>query len=201
LASDTVALIDAIDAGPVHIIGHDWGAMVGYAVAAIYPNRVRTLTSLAVPHPGAFMKSLLSSTQALRSWYMLAFQLPGIPEAVIRKWPDRFVRGLESTGQAHENAVRDTEFINKNGITTTLNWYRAIPLTDPRTVKDKVTVPTLHVYGAKDGAIARRGAELNGEFIVAPYTLKILENTSHWIPEEEPGEVVRLFKEMVSAFG
>jgi pimeloyl-ACP methyl ester carboxylesterase len=199
LAADVVALIEAVDAGPVHLVGHDWGAVVAYAVAGVAPDRVRTLTTLSVPHPGAFLRSMLTSTQAFRSWYMAAFQLPGVPEWLIRRFPQQFVRALESTGQTHDRAVRDTQAIIRAGITATLDWYRALPLTDPRGIQAPVTQPTLHVYGARDTALTRVGAELNARFVTGPYRLAVLEEVSHWIPEEVPATVVELFRDHVAS--
>ena len=191
LAADTIALIDAIGTGSVHLVGHDWGAVVAYAVTGSAPEQVRTLTTLAVPHPSAFTRSMFSSSQALRSWYMAFFQLPALPEFMIRRWPQRFVRLLESSGQTHERATRDTESLIRSGITTTLNWYRALPLADSRL--GQMAVPTLHIYGARDSALTRKGAELTGRFVTGPYELQILEDASHWIPEEAPDTVAELF--------
>ena len=199
IAADTIALIDAIDAGPVHLIGHDWGAAVGYAVAAAAPDRLRTLTTLAVPHPGAFVRSMTRSGQALRSWYMAAFQLPVLPELFIRRDPGRFIRALESTGQTHDRAARDAEFLVRTGITTTLNWYRAIPFVAPWRSAGPVTVPTLHVYAAGDTALTLAGAELNARFVTARYTLRVLPGVSHWIGEEVPDLVADLFRQHVAS--
>ena len=195
VAGDAAALVDAVGRGPVHVIGHDWGAAAAYALAAAAPDRVRTLTTLAVPHPGAFLRSMVTSDQLLRSWYMGFFQLPALPEYLIRNHPDRFVRALESTGQTHQRAVRDIDFVIRAGISTTLNWYRAIPLSDPRATRQPITVPTLHVYGTADGVLASQGAALNGRFVTGRYHLEVLEGVSHWIPEEVPDTVVRLFLE------
>jgi pimeloyl-ACP methyl ester carboxylesterase len=195
VAADAAALIDAVGRGPLHVVGHDWGAAAAYALAAAAPDRVRTLTSLAVTHPGAFLRSLVASDQLLRSWYMAAFQLPALPEYLIRAFPDRLVRALEASGQTHQRAVRDVDFLIAAGITTTLDWYRAIPLGDPRAARTPVTVPTLHVHGTADRALAGKGAELNARFVAAPYRLEVLEGVSHWIPEEVPDTVVELLLE------
>lgn len=193
VAGDAAALVDAIGHGPVHVVGHDWGAAVGYALAAAAPDRVRTLTSLAVSHPGAFLRSLFTSDQLLRSWYMGFFQVPALPEYLIRNHPARLVRALEATGQTYDRAARDVDFLIRAGITTTLNWYRAIPFSDPGAARAPIAVPTLHVYGTADGALSRAGAEGNGRFVTGPYRLEVLDGVSHWIPEEVPDTVVRLF--------
>ena len=64
----------------MHLVGHDWGAVVAWYVAQRFPDRLHTLTALSVPHPAAFLKAVATSRQALASWYMLFFQLPWIPE-------------------------------------------------------------------------------------------------------------------------
>src|SRR5215217_5260440 len=78
---DVLALLDAAGLESAHVVGHDWGAGVGWALAAWHPERVRTLTVLSVPHPGAMAKA--TSDQALRSAYMAAFQVPVLPEQAL----------------------------------------------------------------------------------------------------------------------
>ena len=80
LVEDVRALIDASGAQRVHLVGHDWGAAVAWAVAAEIPERLASLTTMSVPHPVAFLKSMATSRQALASWYIFFFQLPRIPE-------------------------------------------------------------------------------------------------------------------------
>ena len=48
-----------------------------------HPGRVISLAALSVPHPQAFTQALISSSQAARSWYMAAYQLPWLPERVL----------------------------------------------------------------------------------------------------------------------
>ena len=80
LAADVVALIDRL--GPdakAHVVGHDWGAVVAWALALRHAKRVHTLTAVSVPHPAAYVDGLLRG-QLVKSWYMAAFQLPFVPE-------------------------------------------------------------------------------------------------------------------------
>ena len=44
---------------------------------------MRTLTALSVPHPAAMARAMVTSDQALRSYYMVAFQLPFLPERLL----------------------------------------------------------------------------------------------------------------------
>ena len=88
LVDDIVALIDASGAEKVHLVGHDWGALVAWAFASRHPERLHTLTAVSVPHPKAFAWAMPRG-QILKSWYMAAFQLPALPERFL---PSR--RGL-----------------------------------------------------------------------------------------------------------
>ena len=80
LAADVAALIDEVG-GSAHVVGHDWGAAAAWTVAGLHPDQVRTLTAVSVPHPAAFMKSMVKSDQLLKSYYMALFQLPFLPGA------------------------------------------------------------------------------------------------------------------------
>lgn len=84
LVEDVVELIKHCGATRTAIVAHDWGAAVAWAVAQKYPERVSKLAVLQVP-PAAVWRANLSLRQLLRSWYMLFFQLPSIPEWVIRR--------------------------------------------------------------------------------------------------------------------
>ncbi len=185
LVADVVALADA-SGGPVHLVGHDWGAAVAWAVSAAHPDRVRTLTSVSVPHPKAFARSLLTSDQALRSWYVLAFQPPGLVETVARRAPRVMSRLLRSSGLDEAGVARfHEEIVGYGALPGALGWYRAMPLM-PFTPVGRVRVPTTHVWSDGDTALARRGAELTGDHVEAPYVLRILEGITHWVPTQAP---------------
>src|SRR5215212_11289271 len=81
--ADVLALLDAAGLPSAHVVGHDWGGVVAWALGAWHPDRVRTLTALSVPHPTAMQKAFLTSDQGLRSYYMGLFQLPLLPERLL----------------------------------------------------------------------------------------------------------------------
>lgn len=184
LVADVVALIDQAGLGPVHVVGHDWGAVVAWGIAAERPDRIRTLTALSVPHPAAFLRAMLTSRQILLSWYMFAFQLPWIPERMIAS--DGYgYRALLSSGQAPDRAKRDLESMrDRSRARGALNWYRAMFLASPGSVTGKVRVPTLFVWSDGDTAIGPVGPELTARFVDGPYTYEVLHGVSHWIPDE-----------------
>ncbi|MGY0498096.1 alpha/beta fold hydrolase [Nocardia sp. FBN12] len=199
LVDDVVALIDDIDRGPVHLVGHDWGAMVAWSLAAARPELVRTLVTVSVPHPGAFARSMISSDQVLRSFYMALFQLPVLPERVMRTRAGVLDRMLAKTGMTADAIARvHTEIIDTGALTTALNWYRALALITPRAVTERVTVPVTHVWSTGDTALTRRGAELAGEFVTGDYRLAVLDG-SHWLPEERPDELAVLVAERIES--
>ncbi|AOW93058.1 alpha/beta hydrolase [Rhodococcus sp. WMMA185] len=184
LQQDVVTLIDQAGLGPVHLVGHDWGAVVAWDVAAARPDLVRTLTALSVPHPAAFVRALLTSNQIVKSWYMFAFQFPWIPERLMSE-NGLVYRKLRASGQSASAAHRDLEPMQDRARARgALNWYRALPFAAFRLSSGKVRVPTLFVWSDGDIAIGPVGPELSSRFVDAPYTYEVLREVSHWIPDE-----------------
>jgi pimeloyl-ACP methyl ester carboxylesterase len=187
LVADAVAVIDeVVGVGvPVHVVGHDWGAAVAWTLAARHPDRVRTLTAVSVPPPGAFLRALLTSRQGLASWYMYFFQLPWLPERLLGS-PARVAVMLRRIGQGREAARRDAAFMAEPGrLTAALNWYRAMFLAPP--AKDpKVAAPTRFVWSDHDDALTRQCTLHAADHVAGPYEFVELRGLSHWIPDEAP---------------
>jgi pimeloyl-ACP methyl ester carboxylesterase len=186
LVADVVALLDAVGLERAHIVGHDWGGAVAWALGADHPARVTSLTVLSTPHPGALARAMRSSDQALRSSYIGLFQLPLIPEALLLARDASLLKAaLRRSGLPSARAEAYAQRQQRPGaLTAALGWYRAVPL-GRGTVGD-VTVPTRFVWGAKDAALGPRAAELTGEHVVGPYRFDRLDHASHWLPEVHP---------------
>lgn len=200
LVADIAALIGEIGRGPVHLVGHDWGAAVAWSLAAARPELVRTLVSVSVPHPGAFLRSLVSSDQLIRSYYMALFQLPVLPERLLSARPAVLHRALAKTGMSEDAIARvRTEVIETGALTGALNWYRAMALGSPRAVTARVAAPVTHVWSTGDGALSRRGAELAEQYVGGDYRLAVLDGASHWLPEERPDELAELIVERIES--
>lgn len=198
LTADVLALADAAGAERVHVVGHDWGAVVAWGLANAHPDRVLTLSALSVPHPAAFLRAVGTSRQFVESWYMYAFQLPWLPERMFSgpKGRARFERFMVGGGQSRERAARDAAaMIDGGALPTAINWYRAIGLADPRRTRTRTRVPTLFVWSDGDRYIARTAAERCGDWVDGPYRFETLPGVSHWIPEEAPDRLTELLLE------
>jgi pimeloyl-ACP methyl ester carboxylesterase len=196
LTGDVVALADAAGVERFHVVGHDWGGGVTWALASNHASRLRTATSLATPHPRAMIKSLLRG-QLLKSWYMVMFQLPVLPELAVNN--KRFVSQLVASGLPEEYVDDYARLMAQPGAARgALNWYRAVPLSSPDRIGD-VSVPTMYVYGTGDFALGRAAADATADYVTGPYRYEVLDGVSHWIPEEIPEVVAQLVLEFVAA--
>lgn len=200
LAEDIVALIDDHNLGPVHLVGHDWGAVVGWQLAAAFPDRLTTFTAVSVPHPLSFVRAALTSDQLLRSWYTVLFQIPWIPERMLSR-PNGFVfRRLVAAGQtpdrARRNLAKMADYATAHG---SLNYYRAAGGSNASLAK-KITVPTLMVGSDNDVAISPVGAQQTAKYVSGPYSLEVMSGVSHWIPDEAPDELTELILRHISKY-
>ena len=169
------------------MVGHDFGGWVAWALACEYPERLRTLTVLSTPHPLAMRWALLHSTQALQSWYMVVFQIPGLAEtllapggpmwrAMVRGMPAAHVAALRRAhagqGRAHQCAqlVPGTAAGDRPAV---------------RRLVRRVTLPTMYVWGEKDPALARPAAEATARYVSGDYRFEAIR-AGHWIPETRP---------------
>lgn len=186
VVNDLVALLDAAGLDRAHVVGHDWGGFVGWAMACEHPERLLTLTSVSTPHPAAVKGSLLNSTQALRSWYMGLFQVPRVAEFLLA--PGAPVWGAMVRGMPREHVERyAARMADPAARSAALGWYRAIPreLAAPSVAWSKVSVPTLYVWGERDPALLRPAAEATADFVTGPYRFEPIR-AGHWIPETRP---------------
>lgn len=191
LVSDVVALIDRVG-GPVHLVGHDWGAAVGWAVAARHPERVRTWTAVSVPHPAAFTRAMKEPAQRRRSRYMAYFNVPLLPELSARSAGGRFDQSLRKSGMSADEVARfRAEIVEYGALPHALGWYRALPLTKPGSTDHPVSVPTTLVWSTRDVAITRIGVDGTERWVTGPYELVVLDDVSHWIPTHAPDAVAQ----------
>jgi pimeloyl-ACP methyl ester carboxylesterase len=206
LANDVVGLIDAAGVEKCFLAGHDWGAAVAWWVALRYPERLEKLAILNVPHPAVMTQTLSSSLSQLRkSWYMFFFQIPLLPEAILRNNDWAYAAGmLRRSGKSGSFSDADIEQYRRawwweDAFTSMLNWYRAaLQMPPDLTGNMHVHVPTLMLWGANDIALGREMAQPSIE-LCDHGKLVLFENTSHWIQHDKAAAVNKHLLEFFGA--
>ena len=199
LAADVLGLIDESGRQKACLVGHDWGGLVAWWVAVTHPGRVERLVVLNAPHPVAFRRAILSSPrQLLRSWYILAFQIPWLPETFARlgNWNAlaNVLRSSSRPGTFPDTTIDEYRraWSEPGAITAMIHWYRAAFRRPPARPPDlRVKAPTLILWGARDRFLSRSVAEASLALCEAG-RLEFIEEATHWVQHEEPDRVNRL---------
>jgi len=186
LVQDVLDMADQLGAPRFHVVGHDWGAVVAWALAALAPERTITLTAVSIPHPDAFAQELADpeSCQAQASAYF-DFLISPASEAALLANDAAQLRALYS--ELGEDAVNEYLRVlgTEEALSAAINWYRA-NIADRQIAPGpagSTTVSTVFIWSDGDAAVCREGAEATEQFVAAPYRFEILEGVSHWVPE------------------
>jgi pimeloyl-ACP methyl ester carboxylesterase len=200
LDRDVLALLDAAGVDRVDVVGHDWGGLVAWDLAARYPERVRSVASLSTPHPRAVGDAMLHSTQLLHSWYIGFFQLPWLPEEAFSRGRGRpGARALERAGLDSATAQRyAVRFATPGAMTGPINWYRALPY-ERKDRTPNVGVRSLYVWSDGDRFLTRAAAERTANYVTGPYRFEILVGQNHWLPTNAAGLIAPLLLEHLAA--
>ena len=204
LADDTLGLMDALGYEKINLIGHDWGAIAAWALAIWHPGRLHKLGILNVPHPAVALNFLRRGDpeQLRRSWYFFTFQIPWLPEYLLRRddWR-RTVLALRGSGKIHTFKNEDITEYKKawsrpGALTAMLNWYRAARYL-PKLLKDtRVGVPTLLIWGMQDKALSHRMARPSIDYCEHG-RLVFFEDATHWVQHDEAEAVNQLLIEFL----
>lgn len=199
LISDVQGFADALSRQRFHLVGHDWGAFVGWEFAAKHTDRLQSLSTLSTPHPDAFFNAIESDEdQKQRSRYIGVFRTPGgVAESLFQSDDYQRLRGVYqgklSTSAISENIRRLAE---PGALTSALNWYRALNL---EVRIGKISVPTLYIWGSQDLAVGEIAAMETAGYVSGPYTFARLEGRSHWLLEEVPDQLSALLLKHIRA--
>jgi pimeloyl-ACP methyl ester carboxylesterase len=190
VAADVAALAASLGASRVHVVGHDWGALVGWRLAADRPDVVASLTALSVPHPRA-MLTALPRGQALRSAYVGLFRLPVVADHVLGAAGGRPLRAmLRGSGLPPSFTAAYVDHFRVSGtLPGALSWYRANGARELRAV-GPVAVPTRFVWGRRDPSIGRRAADGCAGQVTGRFRFDVVDE-GHWLPERQPATVAR----------
>jgi pimeloyl-ACP methyl ester carboxylesterase len=189
IASDTIAVLDALDIPQAQLVAHDWGAMIGWYLADHYGDRFHSYTTLSCGHPKAYRAA--GWEQKRKAWYTVFFQLRGIAEGTMkaRNWA-AFKRLLGHHAEM-EHWAKD---LSRPGrLTAGMNWYRA-NLLKLYTAADfrQVSIPVMGVWSTDDIGLAEDQMVNSERYVDSSFRYERIENCSHWIPLDEPQRVVAL---------
>ena len=203
LTKDILGLIDALEYEKVNLVGHDSGALVAWWMGIDHPERLHRLGILNVPHPAVISRFLRRDFEQMRrSWYALFFQLPWLPETILRlgDW-----RVLESAicRSARPNAFTEEDiqeykkaWSQPGALTAMLNWYRAARYSPDITNEMRVHVRTLMLWGVNDVALTYRMARPSMDYC-EDGNLIFFPEATHWVQREEADEINRHLLEFV----
>jgi len=200
LVADVAGFAEALGRDQFHLVGHDWGAIVGWAFAAAYPERLASYVSLATPHPSALVRARAEDPdQKAKSAYVDFFRLPdGVAEKALLADGAARLRavygGIVPPTEVDTNVRRLSE---PGALTAVLNWYRAFGFDDSI---GKATVPTRYLWGDKDLALGERAARATADFALGPYRFDVFEGVSHWMVDEVPERVSAAVREHLAAY-
>jgi pimeloyl-ACP methyl ester carboxylesterase len=194
LTGDVIAMIEHLGA-PVDVIGHDWGAVITYALCASKPSLVRRAVTLAVPHPLSFLSALRTTpAQLVRSWYMVLFQLPGaawmtgasdfaLIDRLWRAWSPGF--RLPDADRAALRACLAAS------MPAPIEYYRAMVrpvrrfLERTRAMDTVIRTPLLQLHGELDGCMRAPPEEVDRR-LFAERVHEVIPNAGHFLAHEAP---------------
>lgn len=194
LIKDIVELIQFSGSDSVYLVGHDWGGTVAFGVAALYPSLVSKLIILNGPHPYVIKKvAKRNIQQMLRSWYILFFQIPFLPEILLSHHEFSFLKSalqpLPGKGIRNEQVLKKyvKAWSKKRALSSMLNWYRAA-----KYMKEEeqmiVACPVLILWGKLDSTLLPKIAEENLHYCIDGQ-IKYFDDATHWIQHEKVEEI------------
>jgi pimeloyl-ACP methyl ester carboxylesterase len=192
LVGDVVAILDALELERAHVVGHDWGAGLAWAVAGFVPDRVERLVVLSVGHPNTNRQP--SVEQREKSWYMLLFQFEGIAEELLRRDDWRLAREwMRGEGDCERNLE---QLARPGALTAALNWYRANvhPQRElgERAAFPSIAAPTLGLWSSGDNYLLEEPLLRSGEFVTGGWRYERIDDASHWLQLDQPERVNEL---------
>jgi len=205
LVADVAGLLRARGLSSAAVVGHDWGAVLAWAVAGAHPELVERLVVVSVGHPAARARAGLR--QRVAGAYVLAFLVPGLAERVLplgRHWWLRRAWG----GDVHDTPglARQVADLSRPGaLTAALAWYRAnIPLPRPRLPRrDRagastgrprrpVACPVMGVWSTGDTFLTERQMTRSADVVTGPWRYERIDGAGHWVPIQAAGRLSEL---------
>jgi epoxide hydrolase 4 len=198
LVNDIMGLAEHFGLQKINLVGHDWGAAVAWSLAIRHPEKMEHLAVLNVPHPFVMSDFILHSPrQLLKSWYIIFFQLPWLPEHLMA-WNNcasaaRLLKGSSRAGTftAEEIYEYKRAWEQPGALNTMINWYRAaFRHRSSLALNERVVCPTLILWGKRDVALRAEMAQRSLELCNLG-RLVYFEESSHWVQHEQVDSINR----------
>lgn len=176
ILADLTGLLDRLNLSKVALVGHDWGAAIGWAFVINFPKRVRRFVALAVGHPTAYVKA--GWDQKRKGYYVLIFKLPLIPEWLLLRNAGAILRKI---GPTHDVVMRRTaSFARPGRMTAALNYYRENVRFIGQSTLPPVSVPVFGMWSDQDAALAEDQMVNSARYMAAEWRYARIEGGGHW---------------------
>ncbi|MEO1182683.1 MAG: alpha/beta fold hydrolase, partial [Cyanobacteria bacterium J06636_28] len=194
LVADVKGAIASLGYDRCILVGHDWGGAIAWQFVYRYPAQVDRLIILNLPHPAKFAQGLRTWQQLARSWYILFFQLPLLPELLLQanlsRSMEQTFRGMAIDKSAFSDAdikAYTTALAKPGALTAALNYYRnLLPLLlSPTDWPILFQTRTLMIWGENDVALGKELTEGTEDY-VQDFQIRYIPNCSHWVQQEQP---------------
>lgn len=196
---DALALLDHFGLERVRVVSHDWGAAVGWALAAWHPERVERHAALSVGHLSSLWNAGLA--QRRLAWYMLLFMRQGLAEDILMRQDWQFFRDL--WGHHPEMDTWLADLARPGALTAALNWYRANvdveTWTEEGWVMPHVSVPTMGIWSSGDIYLTETQMVASGQYVDAPWRYERIEGATHWLMLDQPQRITALLLDFLGA--
>lgn len=195
LVADLLGIIDQLGIEKVSVVGHDWGAVMGWYLAMRYPERVQCFMALSVGHPAAYIRAGLE--QVARAWYAVVFLFPGLAERLLpaRNW--FILRARMQDNPEIEHWIADLPRTGR--LTAGLNWYRANAFGMLKQDFQAVKIPTLGVWSTDDFYVSEKQMLGSAAYVDADWRYERIPGAGHWIPLEAPGQLNALLLDFLKS--
>ncbi|PWL37884.1 hypothetical protein DKG77_14050 [Flagellimonas aquimarina] len=185
LAKDILDISKFLNKPKFHLVGHDWGAAIGWKVVHDHPDRILSWTAISIPHLQAFGRAIVVDTEQRKmSQYIKSFQLPYLPESRIRKDNFKILKKLWRNSDSNEIDEYLKVFKNPKQMTASLNYYRSnyklLKSGATEQILGDIHVPTLFIWGNKDIAIGSYSVSESHQYMKNDYEFIEL-NSGHWL--------------------
>ncbi|MDX2271246.1 MAG: alpha/beta hydrolase [Cyanobacteriota bacterium] len=211
LTNDIRGLLDHFGCQTASVVAHDWGGAIAWHWAQLFPQQIRKLAVLNSPHPACFRREFLSNwDQIRRSWYMLFFQVPYMPEWLLQRDLQDWVKRIFQDTSVRKGAftsqdlkIYQAALAKPKVLTSAINYYRQLfnlPTLQSLFLEPmrQIFAPTLLIWGEEDFALSRELTEGMDSFFANSIRKEYIPECGHWAQQEAPQTVNRLLLEFLS---